>query len=437
MNRRHFLMSSVAAGTAALRSSSLASPNDTVRVACVGVRGQGRAHISHYAKMDRVEIAAICDIDESVLNSRLADVEKMGKKRPAAYTDLRKLLEDKSIDAISIATPNHNHTLQVVWACQAGKDVYVEKPCSHDMFEARQIVAAAQKYNRLVQHGTNCRSGIAREAVQKLHEGVIGDVYMARGLCFKWRDTIGRKPVEPVPAGVHYDLWLGPAPEHQFTRNRFHYNWHWFWDYGNGDLGNQGIHQVDVARWGLGVKYPTKVSAMGGHFMFDDDQETPNTLTATFEFDNAGKKKFMVFEVRHWITNHEGGINETGAGKEINTVGDIFYGSKGYMVLTDEDHATYSTFLGKEQQPGLSGHDPGNNWANFIDALRTRKHSDLNAPIEEGAISTTLVHLANISYRLGRTLRFDADSYSCIGDDEANAMFRRKYRAPFVVPENV
>ena len=437
MNRRHFLMSSVAAGTAALRSSSLASPNDTVRIACVGVRGQGRAHISHYAKMDRVEIAAICDIDESVLNQRLTDVEKLGKKRPAAFTDLRKLLEDKSIDAISIATPNHNHTLQVVWACQAGKDVYVEKPCSHDMFEARQIVAAAQKYNRLVQHGTNCRSGIAREAVQRLREGTVGDLYMARGLCFKWRDTIGRKPAEPIPAGVHYDLWLGPAPEHEFTRNRFHYNWHWFWDYGNGDLGNQGIHQVDVARWGLGVKYPTKVSAMGGHFMFDDDQETPNTLAATFEFDDAGKKKFMVFEVRHWMTNHEAGINETGAGKEVNTVGAIFYGSKGYMAVTDEDHATYYSFLGKEQQPGPSGHDQGNNWANFIDALRTRKHSDLNAPIEEGAISTTLVHLANISYRLGRTLRFDADSYSCIGDEEANAMFRRKYREPFVVPEKV
>jgi predicted dehydrogenase len=437
MNRRHFLMSSVAAGTAALRSSSLASPNDTVRVACVGVHGQGRAHISHYAKMPNVEIAAICDIDESILNARLSDVEKLGKKRPAGFTDLRKLLEDKSIDAISIATPNHSHTLQVVWACQAGKDVYVEKPCSHDMFEARQIVAAAQKYNRLVQHGTNCRSGIAREGIQKLNEGVIGDVYMARGLCYKWRDTIGRKPVEPVPAGVHYDLWLGPAPEHEFTRNRFHYNWHWFWDYGNGDLGNQGIHQVDVARWGLGVKYPTKISAMGGHFMFDDDQETPNTIAATYEFDVAGKKKFMEFEVRHWITNHEAAINETGAGKEVNTVGAIFYGSKGYMVITDEDHATYYTFLGREQQPGPSGHDQGNNWANFIDALRTRKHSDLNAPIEEGAISTTLVHLANISYRLGRTLNFDAESYSCVGDSEANAMFRRQYRAPFVVPEKV
>jgi predicted dehydrogenase len=436
MNRRHFFLNSVAAG-AAFRASSLASPNDTVRVACVGVRGQGRSHIQHYSKMPNVQIAAICDIDESILNSRLNDVEKLSGKRPASYTDLRKLLEDKSIDAISIATPNHNHTMQTVWACQAGKDVYVEKPCSHDMFEARQIVAAAQKYNRLVQHGTNCRSGVAREAVEKLRAGIIGDVYMSRGLCFKWRDTIGRKPVEPVPQGVNYDLWLGPAPKHEFTRNRFHYNWHWFWEYGNGDMGNQGIHQVDVARWGLGVKYPTKISAIGGHFMFDDDQETPNTITATFEFDEAGKKKMMVFEVRHWISNHEAGINEGGGRKDINTVGATFYGSKGYMAVADEDHGTYQTFLGKEQQPGPSNHLIGDNWANFIQALRSRKHSDLNAPIEEGAISTTLVHLANISYRLGRTLRFDAESYSCTGDTEANAMFRREYRAPFVVPEKV
>ena len=264
MDRRHFLMGALAAAGAELRPSALARPNDTVRVACVGVHGQGRTHIRRYSEMRDVEIAAICDVDESVLNARVTELEKAGKKRPAAFTDLRKLLEDKSIDAISIATPNHQHTLQTVWACQAGKDVYVEKPCSHDMFEAKQIVAAAQKYNRLVQHGTNCRSSIAREAIQHMRDGLIGEVYMARGLCFKWRDTIGRKPVEAVPAGVHYDLWLGPAPEHAFTENRFHYNWHWFWDYGNGDLGNQGIHQVDVARWGLGVKYPTKVSATGG-----------------------------------------------------------------------------------------------------------------------------------------------------------------------------
>jgi predicted dehydrogenase len=433
VNRRYFLLNSAALAAVPIRSNLMASPNDTVRVACVGVRGQGRTHISHYAQMPRVEIAAVCDIDESVLNARLSDIEKLGKKRPAGYTDLRKLLEDKNIDAISIATPNHNHTMQAIWGCQAGKDVYVEKPCSHDMFEARQISVVAKKYNRVVQHGTNSRSAIAREAIQKMRDGLIGDVYMARGLCFKWRDTIGRTPVEPVPAGVDYNLWLGPAPKTEFTKNHFHYNWHWFWDYGNGDIGNQGIHQVDVARWGLGVTYPTKISATGGHFMFDDDQETPNTLNATFEFNDGGKKKILVFEVRHWMTNHEAGIGE--GGKAPNTVGAVFYGSKGYVAIWDEDHGRYQSFLGKEQEPGPSGEDRGNNWANFIAAVRTGKQSDLNAPIEEGAISTTLVHLANISYRLGRSLNFDAATYSCTGDEEANRMFARNYRVPFVVPK--
>jgi predicted dehydrogenase len=432
MNRRYFLGSTIAAG-AALRSSALASPNDTVRVACVGVRGRGRSHMSAYNQMANVEIAAICDIDESVLNAALASVEKAKGKRPAAFTDLRKLLEDKSIDAVSIATPNHQHTLQTIWACQAGKDVYVEKPCAHDMFEARQIVAAAQKYNRIVAHGSQQRAGIGREVVRQLRDGLIGDVYMARGMCYKRRDTIGRKPEEPVPAGVHYDLWLGPAPEHAFTQNRFHYNWHWFWDYGNGDLGNQGIHQVDMARWGLGVTYPTKISAIGSHFMFDDDQETPNTLNASFEFGDGGKKKMMTFEVRHWLTNHEAGIEEPSP----QNVGVIFYGSKGYMAVWSEDSGKYQTWLGREQKPGPSGADLGNNWVNFIDVVRSRKQADLFAPIDEGAVSTTLVHLANISYRLGRTLHFDPVAYSCTGDTEANRMFRREYRKPFVVPEKV
>lgn len=433
MNRRYFLGSALSAG-ALLRSSAAASPNDTVRVACVGVHARGRDHIRAYSQMTNVEIAAICDVDESVLNARVTDLEKTGKKRPAAYTDLRRLLEDPTIDAISIASPNHHHTLQTIWACQAGKDVYVEKPCSHDMFEAQQIAAAAQKYNRMVQHGTQQRSSAGREVVQRIHEGLIGDVYLARGLCFKRRNTIGREPVEPVPPGVHYDLWLGPAPLHEFTANRFHYNWHWFWDYGNGDLGNQGVHQIDMARWGLGVKYPTKVSAIGGHFMFDDDQETPNTLTATYEFDDGGTKKMMVFDVRHWITNHEAGLDEPRPG---NTVGTVLYGSKGYIAVSEEDESKYTSFLGSEQAPGPSAHIVGNHWANFIDAVRTRKHSDLNAPIEEGAISTTLVHLANISYRLGRTLHFDASTYSCTGDSEANRMFKRSYRKPFEVPEKV
>ncbi len=429
MKRRHFLISSAAAA-GALKASALASPNDTVRVACVGIRGQGRSHIRAYAAMPEVEIAALCDVDESVLEARLKEVEGMGKKRPAAFVDFRKLLEDRSIDVVSLATPNFHHTLQTVWACQAGKDVYVEKPCTHNIFEARQIVAAARKYNRIVQHGANTRSNAAaREAVQHLRDGLIGDVYMARGLCFKWRDTIGRTPVETEPAGVHYDLWLGPAPKREFTRNRFHYNWHWFWEYGNGDIGNQGIHEMDTARWGLGVKYPVKVSSMGGHFMFDDDQQTPNTQVATFEFQDGGKKRFLVFEVRHWMSNREADIGKRGD----NCIGDIFYGSKGHLVM----RGGYQTFLGKSQEPGPSGNAGGNNWVNFIECVRNRKRENLNAEIEEGAISTVLVHLANISYRLGRTLDFDPNTLKCVGDEEANRMFSRDYRARFVVPEEV
>ena len=230
---------------------------------------------------------------------------------------MRKLLEDKNIDAISIASPNHWHTLQTIWACQAGKDVYVEKPCSHNVFESQQIVAAARKYNRIVQQGSQSRSSPAlQEAVQKMRDGEFGEVYMARGLCYKWRDTIGKTPVSSrCRPGVDYDLWTGPAPKREFTKNRFHYNWHWFWDTGNGDLGNQGIHEVDIARWGLGVTHPTKVSAIGGKFMFDDDQETPNTISASYEFDVDGKKKMMTFEVRHWISPHEAGIDERQAGQ--------------------------------------------------------------------------------------------------------------------------
>jgi predicted dehydrogenase len=424
-------MAAAAAGQVAVKG--LASPNDTIRIACVGVRGQGNEHIHRYLEMKNVEIAAVCDIDESVLNKRLGEIEAKSGKRPASYIDIRKVLEDKSIDAVSIATPNHSHTLQTIWACQAGKDVYIEKPCSHDLFESRQIVAAQRKYNRLVQHGTNSRSGPAiREAMQKMNEGLIGDVYLSRGLCFKWRDTIGRAPAEPVPAGVHYDLWQGPAPEHPFTKNRFHYNWHWFWDYGNGDMGNQGIHEMDVARWGLGVKHPTRINAMGGHFMFDDDQETPNTLTAAFEFNENGRKQMLEFEVRHWMSNHEAGLEKKG---DPNTVGNIFYGSKGYLAI--DWYESYKSYLGKEQTPGPERREGGNNWANFIAALRTRKYSDLNAPIEEGALSANLVHMANISYRLGRSLNWDAQTMSFTGDPEANAMMKRNYRKPFVVPDHV
>ena len=432
MNRRHFIMST-AVMTAGATVRGLASPNDTVRVGVVGCGGRGSSHVSAWSSQPNVEVAALCDVDQSHIADKLKGLASRGAKTPATYVDLRKMLEDKSIDAISIASPNHWHTLQTIWACQAGKDVYVEKPCSHNVFESQQIVAAARKYDRIVQQGSQSRSSPAlQEAVQKLKDGEFGEVYMARGLCYKWRDTIGKTPVSPVPAGVDYDLWTGPAPMREFTKNRFHYNWHWFWDTGNGDLGNQGIHEVDIARWGLGVTHPTKVSAIGGKFMFDDDQETPNTISASYEFDVDGKKKMMTFEVRHWISPHEAGINGEKPG---NTIGNQFYGSKGYLVI--DNYNKYYSFMGKDQTPGPAATKRDEHWANFIGAVRSRKRQDLTAEIEEGALSCNLMHLANISYRLGRTLHWDAKTMTVVNDPEANKMLTRAYRAPYVVPKHV
>jgi predicted dehydrogenase len=420
----------VIAGGAAVRGWS---PNDTVRIAVVGCGGRGSSHVNAWSRMPNVEIAALCDVDESHIADKLRMLDTESMRKPATYVDFRKLLEDKTIDAVSLASPNHWHTLQTIWACQAGKDVYVEKPCSHNVFESQQIIAAARKYNRIVQQGSQSRSSPAlQEAVQRMRNGELGEIYMARGLCYKWRDTIGRTPVSAVPAGVDYDLWTGPAPKREFTKNRFHYNWHWFWDTGNGDLGNQGIHEVDIARWGLGVTHPTKVSAIGGKFMFDDDQETPNTISASFEFDVNGVKKMMTFEVRHWISPHEAGIN---GDKPGNTIGNQFYGSKGYLVI--DNYNKYYSFLGKDQQPGPTATKKDEHWANFIGAVRSRKRQDLTAEIEEGALSCNLMHLANISYRVGRTLNWDAKTMTCIGDPDANKLLTRAYRTPFVVPKSV
>jgi predicted dehydrogenase len=289
-------------------------------------------------------------------------------------------------------------------------------------------------------------------------EAILGDVYLSRGLCFKWRDTIGHTPESPLPAGVDYELWTGPAPLKPFTKNHFHYNWHWFWDYGNGDLGNQGIHQLDIARWGLGPEFgfPNRISAVGGKVMFDDDQQTPNVLNCAFEYHRPnGKPVILEFEVRHWMSNHEAEIGasrrastpsgETASGGlgpaegSYNSVGNLFYGSKGYLAI--DNAAGYRTWFGKEQQPGPSAPmAKENHFENFIACVKSRKKEDLRAPIEEGHYSAGLAHLANVAYRLGRTLNFDPSTQMVTGDDEANLLLRdgdRKYREPFIVPENV
>jgi predicted dehydrogenase len=420
--------------------------------------GRGGSHLSAWAgpkgrrgaEVDNSAVVAICDIDDAQLAKGLKTLDGYGVKAPQTYKDIRKVIENKDIDVLSIATPNHWHTLMTIWGVQGGKDVYVEKPCSHNIFEAKQIVAAARKYNRIVQQGSQIRSSPAvQDAIKKMGEGLIGDVYLSRGLCYKWRDTIGHAEAQPVPAGVDYDMWTGPSPLHQFTRNRFHYNWHWFWDTGNGDLGNQGIHQVDIARWGLGVKYPVKATAMGGKYMFDDDQETPNTINCAWEFNEGGKKKMMEFEVRHWMTNGEasvappkrgenadnGSINEGGRGVASDSIGALYYGSKGYLAV--DSYSSYKSWLGRGQEPGPSGKENASHFANFAEAVRKRDRSILNAEIEVGAASTILVHLANISYRLGRTVNFDPNTLNITGDPEAVKMMTRQYRKGYEVPTKV
>ncbi|HWC19674.1 MAG TPA: Gfo/Idh/MocA family oxidoreductase [Terriglobales bacterium] len=469
-DRRDFIKTAgkavtVGAATLALGGRVLGA-NDRVRVAICGLRGRGNDHLKGFTHVAGTEVAAFCDVDDSVIAMRLNEMQKLGLAKPKTYTDVRKLLEDKDIDAISIATPNHWHSLMAIWACQAGKDVYVEKPCSHNTFEGRELVKAVKKYNRICQHGSQSRSNPGMiEGIRHVQDGTIGDVYLARALCYKWRNTIGHASPEPIPSGVNYDLWTGPAPMKQFTRNRFHYNWHWIWDTGNGEIGNQAIHEIDIARWGLGVRFPVLVSATGGHFMFDDDQETPNVLNATYYFESSdGKRKMMEVDVRHWITNHEAeigtgaygssGVPAAGlsarAGKgggadkqaslgpkdaKTNTIGNIFYGPKGYLAIDGYD--AYKTWLGEQAEPGPSGKASGDHFANFIDCVRSRRADDIHCPIEEAHISTTLVHLANASYRLGRTLRFDPDKEQVINDDEANALLRGTYRAPYVVSENM
>lgn len=433
-------------GLSAKSYASIIGANDRVNVAVIGINGMGQNHIQGYSKLKNVQVAALCDVDSNLFDERIKKhFTDKGLTKPKVYTDLRKLYEDKKIDAVSVVTPNHWHTLASIWAIQAGKHVSVEKPCCHNVHEGQKLVEAAEKYNVIVQDGAEQRSNpCAQSMAEFLHAGKLGEVYMAKGLCYKWRDTIGKAPVEPVPAGVDYDLWLGPAPERPFTKNRFHYNWHWNWDYGNGDMGNQGVHEMDIARWGLGVTLPTKISAVGGHFMFDDDQQTPNDLITVFEFPNpeggSDKKKIMQFEVRHWITNREGVNSEnpqednTYMVSSDNTVGNLFYGSKGFMTKNVNE---WQAFMGKERTPGQKGGGLGDHYEDFIKAIRANDQKLAKGDIREGFYSCALIHLGNISYRLGRSLEFDPVKMRFINDSEADAMLTRQYREPFVLPEIV
>ena len=421
--RRTFLLATGAAAVTQAIPGKVAA-SDRIQVAVLGVNGRGMQHVQGFQELPDAEIAVVCDPDREVGAKRAAEIEKKYGKKVEIETDLRNVFARKGIDAVSVATPNHWHSLATVWACQAGKDVYVEKPGSHNVWEGRKMVEAAHKYKRIVQHGVQLRSSEAlREGVQMLRNGVIGKIYMARGLVFRWRPSIGNKPNEPVPPHIDYNLWTGPAQMRPFSRRLVHYNWHWHWDYGNGDVGNQGIHETDMCVWGLDVGLPERVTAMGGKFLFDDDKETPEVLTSVCHYPK--EKKIIQFEVRHWCSNREDGTG----------VGNIFYGSEGYMVVKGYD--SYEIYLGEKREKGPARKAGGSHYANFIKAVKSRNPADQHGPVETAHISSALAHLGNISYRLGRQLQFDPEKERFVGDEQANAMLTRKYRFPFVLPEKV
>uniref|UniRef100_A0A7C4QT14 Gfo/Idh/MocA family oxidoreductase n=1 Tax=Schlesneria paludicola TaxID=360056 RepID=A0A7C4QT14_9PLAN len=405
LSRREFLERSMFAAAAAaiaqrtpataLAQERAAGPNDVLRVVVIGVNGRGTAHISGFGSRKDCEIAAIVDADEVVAQRRAEEVEKKFGKRPAVYIDMRKAFEDKSLDIASIATPNHWHALAAIWAIQAGKDVYVEKPVSHNVSEGRRIVEAARKYRRICQTGTQSRSNPGmREAIQYIRDGKLGEVKLARGLCYKPRGSIGPAGNYDVPASVNYDLWSGPAPLANLTRPKLHYDWHWQWAYGNGDLGNQGIHQMDIARWGLGeMDLGKSVLSYGGRFGYQDAGETANTQVCLHEFDSGNR---LIFEVRGLKTE-----KLLGAG-----VGVIFYGSDGYFVSPSYNGGTAFDKNGQKLADFGGGSD-AHHFDNFIKAVRSRNHEDLNADILEGHLSSALCHLGNISYRLGSPVSAD------------------------------
>ena len=439
MDRREFLTATgttVATMTAAQYSRVLGA-NDRLNTAVVGVNGRGKSHIRTVAANAGMNVAAVVDIDQSVAEKAAAYTKQHQQDAPAPkeYRDLRDMLADKEIDVVTIATTNHWHALSTIWAVQAGKDVYCEKPASHNIWEGRKMVEAARKHKRIVQVGQQSRSTPFKiEAIQRLREGVIGEVYMAKGLCYKRRKSIGSTAVSAVPPGVDYDIWLGPAQPHEFKQNRFHYNWHWHWAFGNGDIGNQGVHEMDVARWGLGIDHlPEHVFSAGGHYVYDDDQETPNTQHATFDYGG----RMLQFEVRGLVTGGECRLLEDSGGGS-HTIGVLFFGSDGFLTIANQG---YQTYLGEKRTPGprrsSEGDATGAHFENFRKAVLSRRVSDLNCDVLEGHLSAALCHLANISYRTRDKLLFDPETERFVGNFGANTLLKRDYRAPWIVPEEV
>ncbi len=425
LTRRHFFQGAATA----LAATRVVGANDRIRIGIVGLGGRGNSHLGSYARITECQVVALCDVNQAARERAQARLEKLTSFKAKEYNDMRDLFADKEVDAVSIATPNHWHALATIWACEAGKDVYVEKPASHNIYEGWRMVEVARRTQRMVQVGSQSRSSPNKiKAMALLKDGVIGKVYLAKGLCFKRRPSIGKTPPEPVPPGLDWDKFLGPAPMRPYTKNRFAYNWHWFWDTGNGDIGNQGVHEMDICRWGLGeVGMPVAAVSTGGKYVYDDDQETPNTQLATFDYGD----KEIVFEVRGLLTGPEAGLPV----RRGNTIGNLFLGSDGWMWV---DGSGFQVYKGESNQLVMEekaerGDTTVAHMRNFLSACRSRNYKELTAEIEIGAMSAALCHLANISYRVGRVLRWDEKRKKFVNDPEADKFITREYRKPYVV----
>jgi predicted dehydrogenase len=479
LSRREFLKGSALLAAAAATSATMnhdseaaplsqqpGGPNERLNVAVLGVNGRGGDHIRGLAGRHNCRVTHICDPDSAVVQRGInACMKAQGGPEPTVVADMRRIFDNRDIHVVTIATPNHWHSLAAIWAMQAGKDVYVEKPVSHNVWEGRRVVEIARAENRICQAGTQIRSspGI-RQAIAFLHAGKLGQVRVARGLCYKRRGSIGRHEAEtPIPQTCNYDLWCGPAPRRPLNRLRLHYDWHWQWDYGNGDLGNQGIHQMDVCRWGLNKnELPRAVLSVGGRFGYIDDGETANTQICWFDY---GNNQEAIFEVRGLSTKPQRSVN----------VGNIFHCADGYMVMPSYTTAIVFDRDGKELQR-FGGQDT--HYANFVSCVRSRRRQDQNGEILEGHLSSAMCHLGNISYRLGqqqafvprakafgdsqaaqdtlvtmeehltantiplaktnymlgRRLAIDPKAERFTNSDDANRMLTREYRKGFVVP---
>ena len=432
MSRRHFLKQAIAgAGTTILSSRTLraTSPNNRVSVCVIGVRGRGGALLNNFASLEDVDIKYVCDIDEEVLGARVGQVESKTGKRPRAIKDYRRALEDSNVDAIVCGCPDHWHALPTIHACQAGKDVYVEKPDGHNILEGQTMVAAASKYRRIVQLGTQARSGTHHnEAMAYIRAGHLGKVRFAKAWESTKQGAIGPVPDSVAPTHVNYDAWLGPAPQRPFNQFRFHGNWRWFFDYGSGDLGNDGVHRLDIARWALDVGIaaageapiglPEAVSAHGGKYFFEDMQEWPDTLMVTFDFGGY----LLTYEMRIWNRHPLHGHHE----------GAALHGEGGYVIVGNRSWSAFDERGDKIfTKPG--GDNSIGHARNFIDCMRTRQkpRADLETV---GHPSSLLCHFGNAAWRAGQTLHFAPQTYSFKESSANQFLTREEYREPYALP---